>query len=215
MVRPTYAITPPARRRERQRRPMTKAINLFVWSLLAILVADVLSADARRPPDALAAAQLRKGMAAFNRQDYATAGLLLRAPAEHGNSSAQAILCFLHTHGRGVPQSYPDAADWCRRSAEQGNAQGQYMLGLLYNTGHGVPENFVQAYKWLNLAAAHASGPKRDFSYRIRDSVATKISPAQIAKAQALAIAWRPIPVLRGSALMAEQCADGEKCLDP
>ena len=51
------------------------------------------------------------------------------------------------------------------------------MLGLLYNNGHGVPENFVQAYKWLNLAAAHASGPKKEFSYRIRDSVATKMSP--------------------------------------
>ena len=186
----------------------------MVWSLLAILAAQ-LPADARRLPDRLDAVQLKKGLAAFNRHDYTAAGLLLRAPAEHGNASAQAVLCFLHTYGRGVPQSFREAAHWCHRSAEQGNAQGQYLLGLLYNNGHGVPEDFVQAYKWLNLAAAHAAGPKRDFSYRIRDSVATKMSPAQVAKAQALAIAWRPIPELRGSAWMAGQCADGERCLDP
>lgn len=194
---------------------MTKAINLFVWSLFVLLTAHVLPADARRLADRPDAVQLTKGLAAFNRQDYTATGLLLRSPAEHGNSSAQAVLCFLHTYGRGVPQSFRVAANWCRRSAEQGNAQGQYMLGLLYNSGHGVPENFVQAYKWLNLAAAHASGPKRDFSYRIRDSVATKMSPAQIAKAQALAVEWRPEPELRGSALLAGQCADGENCLDP
>lgn len=204
-----------ARRRERQRRPMSKAIKLFVCAFFAILIADVLPADARRLPDRSDVVQLRKGLAAFNRHDYTAAGLLLRLPAEHGDSSAQAILCFLYTHGRGVPQSYPDAADWCHRSAEQGNAQGQYMLGLLYNNGHGVPENFVQAYKWLNLAATHASGPKREFSYRIRDSVASKMSPAQIAKAQALAVEYQPVPELPDSALMAGQCAGGEKCRNP
>jgi len=172
---------------------MNKAIALIVWSLLAILAAQ-LPADARRLPDPQSAVQLKKGLAAFNRQDYAAAGLLLQIPAERGNSSAQAVLCYLHTYGRGVPQSYRIAAEWCHRSAEQGNAQGQYMLGLLYNSGHGVKESFVQAYKWLNLAAARASGPKKEFSYRIRDSVAAKMSPDQVEKAQALTIEWRPAP---------------------
>lgn len=191
---------------------MYKAINLFVWSFLAILTALVLPADARRLPGWSDAVQLKKGLAAFNRHDYTAAGLLLRAPAEHGNSSAQAVLCFLHTHGRGVPQSYREAAHWCRRSAEQGNPQGQYMLGLLYNRGNGVRENFVQAYKWLNLAAANASGPKKEFAYRIRDSVASKMSPAQVAKAQALAVEYRPVPEPRGSAAIAGPCADRERC---
>lgn len=44
------------------------------------------------------------GMAAFDRHNFTAAGVLLRAPAEHGNARAQAVLCFLHTHGRGVPQ---------------------------------------------------------------------------------------------------------------
>jgi TPR repeat protein len=67
------------------------------------------------------------------------------------------------------------------------------MLGLLYNKGHGVPEDYILAYKWLNLAASRASGPKKDFSFRMRDSVATKMSPAQIARAQALSMEWRPV----------------------
>jgi len=170
---------------------MKKSIALIACSLLAI-AATQYPTQARQTLDALTALQFKKGMAAFNRHDYTTAGLLLRLPAERGASEAQAILCYLHTYGRGVPQSYDQAAMWCHRSAEQGNAQGQYMLGLLYNKGHGVQENYVQAYKWLNLAAAHASGPRRDFSYRIRDSVATKMSPYQLSKAQALSVEWQP-----------------------
>jgi TPR repeat protein len=172
---------------------MKKSIALIACSLLAIATAQQ-PAQARHSANAQTAMQMKKGMAAFNRHDYTAAGLLLRLPAERGYSEAQAVLCYLHTYGRGVPQSYDQAAMWCHRSAQQGNAQGQYMLGLLYNKGHGVPENFVQAYKWLNLAAARASGPKRDFSYRIRDSVATKMSPYQLSKAQALSVEWRPEP---------------------
>jgi TPR repeat protein len=91
-----------------------------------------------------------------------------------------------------VPQSYSEAALWCRRAANQGNSQGQYLLGLMYDKGQGVTEDFVQAYKWLNLAATRASGPKKEFSYRIRDAVATKMSPDQVTKAQQLALDWKP-----------------------
>jgi uncharacterized protein len=192
---------------------MKKAVLLALGSLVAIFAAQF-PADARSAPDAQLALQFKKGMAAFNRHDYTAAGQLLRSPAEQGNAGAQAVLCFLHTHGRGVPQNYRTAASWCHRSADQGNPQGQYLLGLLYNVGHGVPENYVQAYKWLNLAAANATGPKRDFSYRIRDAVATKMSPAQVAKAQALSTAWRPVPEWHGAALTAEPCAGDPQCLE-
>ena len=160
------------------------------------------------------AGRLRQGLAAFDRRDYAAAAALLWLPAERGDSRAQALLCFMYTYGRGVPQSAAEAAGWCDRAANQGNTEAQYMLGLLYNKGHGVPEDFVEAHKWLNLAAAHASGSKRDFSYRIRDSVATKMSPAQIARAQALAIAWRPLPELHGSPVITGRCPGRERCLD-
>ena len=183
---------------------MKRTTTLAVCTLLLAVTAT----------HAAQANQLRDGLTAFKRHDYARAAALLRSPAEAGAPGAQAVLCYLHTYGRGVPQSYREAASWCLRAANQGNAQSQYMLGLLYNKGHGVPEDFVEAYKWLNLAATRASGPKREFSYRIRDLVATKMSRAQIAKAQAMAIAWRPEPELHGSDLMADQCAANGKCLN-
>jgi len=192
---------------------MNKAIAWAACALLALLVAQV-PAEARRVPARFDAVQVRKGLAAFDRRDYAAAGLLLHAPAERGNASAQAVLCFLYAYGRGVPQSFPVAAFWCHRAAGQGNPQGQYLLGLLYSSGHGVPENYVQAYKWLNLAATQASGAKRDFSYRLRDSVAAKMSPRQVAKAQALTIAWRPMPEVYGAPLPLGACAGEEPCLD-
>ena len=184
---------------------MKRTTTLAVWTLL-VAVTATLSAHADQPRD---------GLTAFNRHDYARAAALLRSPAEAGAPRAQAVLCYMHTYGRGVPQNYREAASWCLRAANQGNSESQYMLGLLYNKGQGVPEDFIEAYKWLNLAATRASGPKREFSYRIRDSVATKISRAQIAKAQALAIAWRPEPELRGADLIAGQCATNKKCRNP
>jgi uncharacterized protein len=182
---------------------MKSAVTLAFCIVFTVLLADH-SANAGRLDEGLA----------FKRPDHATAASLLLLPAERGDSRAQTQLCFMYTYGRGVPQSNLEAAGWCRRAAHQGNPEAQYMLGLLYNKGHGVPEDFVEAYKWLDLAAAHASGSKRDFSYRIRDAVATKMSPAQVAIAQALAIAWRPIPELRGSGVLAGRCAAREQCLD-
>jgi TPR repeat protein len=184
---------------------MTNATRLAFGIFFAMLSAEL-------PANA---GQLRDGLTAFKRHDYATAARLLQSPAESGAPRAQAVLCFMYTYGRGVPQNYREAASWCLRAANQGNSESQYMLGLLYNKGHGVPENFVEAHKWLNLAATRASGPKREFSYRIRDNVASKMSPAQLAKAQALAVAWRPVPELHGSDLMAGQCAANQKCLNP
>ncbi|MGZ9156700.1 MAG: tetratricopeptide repeat protein [Candidatus Binatia bacterium] len=184
---------------------MRRTITLTGWIFLAVITANVPAhAD-----------QLRDGLIAFKRHDYPRAAALLRSPAEAGAPRAQAVLCYMYTYGRGVPQSYREAASWCVRAANQGNSEGQYMLGLLYNKGHGVPEDFIEAYKWLNLATARASGPKREFSYRIRDSVASKMSPAQLAKAQALAVEWRSIPELHGPDLMAGQCAANKNCRNP
>src|SRR5581483_9761006 len=137
--------------------------------------------------------QLHAGLAAFRHHNYIKAAALLQGPADRGEASAQTVLCFLYTAGFGVPRSYPDAAAWCERAANQGDARAQYMLGLLYNKGHGVPENYILAYKWLNLAASRAAGPKKDYSFRMRDAVATKMSPAQIAIAQELSVEWRPV----------------------
>jgi uncharacterized protein len=111
-----------------------------------------------------------------------------------GDARAQAALGYLHATGRGVPQDYVIAAMWFSRAADQGHAGAQYMLGLMYDKGHGVPRDHIEAHKWLNLAVAGASRRDREFWVRIRDAIASKLTPAQVAQAQWRASAFQPYP---------------------
>ena len=93
-------------------------------------------------------------------------------------------------NGYGAPQVYITASDLYYQAAIRGNPFGQGMLGLMYDKGHGVPQDFVLAYKWLNLAAARAPKHERDYFLRLRNAVASKMSPVQIAEGQRLAMLW-------------------------
>jgi len=90
--------------------------------------------------------------------------------------------------GEGVPQDYGEAAKWYRKAADQGNAKAQYHLGLMYAKGRGVPMDYVQALMWFNLAAAQGES----LAAKNRDNLAAKMTPAQIERAEALIVAWRP-----------------------
>jgi TPR repeat protein len=127
-------------------------------------------------------------------QDYAEAAKWYRKAADQGNAAAQQNLGFMYATGQGVPQDYAGAAKWYRKAADQGNATAQRDLGLLYAGGLGVPYDKVQAYKWFTLAASSPiSGPQvRDSAVRVRDLVAAKMTPAQIAEAQQLVRDWKP-----------------------
>jgi TPR repeat protein len=110
------------------------------------------------------------------------------------NARADALLGYKYEHGLGVPQSFDVAVDLYVRAAEQGDPTGQYFLGLMYDKGHGVWRDNVLAHKWLNLAAAHAPPRYREYYLRLRDAVASNMTPAQIYAAQSLAVQWVPKP---------------------
>ena len=112
----------------------------------------------------------------------------LRARAEAGVAEAQLDLGFMYANGRGVPQDYEKAERWYRLAAEQGHTTAQNGLGFMYENGAGVPQDYVEAHKWYNLAAARGN----DLANKVRDLLAEKMTPAQIAKAQRLAGEWRP-----------------------
>lgn len=77
---------------------------------------------------------------------------------------------------------------WYRQAAEQGDAQARMNLGLMYARGEGVSQDYVQAHRWLNLAAASGDAPGiRDQAARARDAIAVRMTPAEVAQAQALA----------------------------
>jgi hypothetical protein len=105
-----------------------------------------------------------------------------RRAAGQGNADGQYYLGTMYCGRTGTAQDYPQAAKWYRRAAEQGHADAQYILGAMYGNGTGVAQDWVQAHKWFNLAA----GSGNVESARNRDAVAARMTPEQIAEAQAL-----------------------------
>jgi len=158
-----------------------------IASLAAAAVTATLLVVKPASADAVTAAA-----SAYARGEYVRAVSTLTPPALHGNARAQALLGFMYENGFGAPQAYEAAADLYARAAIRGNPFAQAMLGLLYDKGHGVPQDFVIAYKWLNLAAARAPRRERDYYARLRNAVASKMSPDQIVVGQRLALLWAP-----------------------
>ena len=158
--------------------------------IAALMVGLLLLACCLAPIDRAAAAPLAAANAAYVRGDYLRVVKLLTPLAFRGNAQAQAFLGFMFENGYGAPQVYDTAADLYCQAAIRGNPFGQAMLGLMYDKGHGVPQDFILAYKWLNLAAARAPKHERDYFLRLRNAVASKMSPAQIAEGQRLAMLW-------------------------
>jgi len=123
----------------------------------------------------------QKGVAAFQSGDYATALREWTPLAEQGYASVQHNLGKIYDKGQGVPQDYKTAVKWYTLAAEQGYANAQFKLGLMYAQGTGIPVNGVYAYMWGNLGALNGNGGK------LRDYLATQMTPADISTANKLA----------------------------
>ncbi len=111
--------------------------------------------------------------------------------AEQGDADAQNNLGAMYEVGQGVLRSYVEALKWYRRAAQQGDAYAQYRLGFMYYMGQGVSRDYlhyVEAYAWLSLAAARGENRARP----LREIVAGKMTPEQIAEAEKLAREWKP-----------------------
>jgi TPR repeat protein len=117
-----------------------------------------------------------------------------RKAAEQDNAVAQSGLGFMYLNGKGVLQDYGEAAKWLRLGADQGIADAQLTLGIMYQNADGVPQDYVQAHMWFNLAASRPYPKKetREEAAKARDSIASKMTPAQIAEAQKLVRDWKP-----------------------
>jgi uncharacterized protein len=139
-----------------------------------------------------ALAQYNLGLLYANGQgvskDDAQAQQWYEKAAAQGHADAQVNLGILYDYGRGVEQDYKKAVYWYRLSAKQGNELAQRQLGLMFERGDGVPQDYVQAYMWYTLGAAN--GAKRGAA--LRDALAKRMTPDQIAEAQQLAQEWKP-----------------------
>ena len=118
-----------------------------------------------------------------------------RLLAEQGDAAAQVMLGAMYGRGRSVPQDYAEAVKWYRLAAEQGSASGQYGLGLCYLAGNGVPQDYVLAHMWSNLAVSRfpaSEAKSRNLAIEVLDTLASLMTPEQIAEAQKMAREWRP-----------------------
>ena len=163
---------------------MKNAVKLISAALIIWLSAESCATSAG----------LYEGQAAYARSHHVAAARTDKLAAREMRARADASLGLRYEHGLGVPQNYVAAVDLYARAAEQGNPTGQYLLGLMYDKGHGVWQDTVLAHKWLILAAAHAPKRYHEYYLRLRDAVASKMTPSQISESQWLAYEWVPKP---------------------
>ena len=124
-------------------------------------------------------------------RDYAQAVAWYRKAADQGDARAQYNLAAMYAEGQGVLQDLAQAVVWYTKAADQGDVQAQFNLALLYNNGQGALKDLAEAHKWLDLAASRASGDDRAMYARARDTLAERMSPAQIADAAQRARVWQ------------------------
>lgn len=70
---------------------------------------------------------------------------------EDANSQFQ--LGQAYHEGKGIVQSYAEAAKCYRKAADQGLASAQVELGRMFEMGDGIPKDAVQAVAWYRKAA--------------------------------------------------------------
>lgn len=109
-----------------------------------------------------------------------------RLAAEQGHAGAQTSMGIIYLNNPGMVLGKQAAVRWFSQAAEQGNPIAQYNLGLLYDKGQGVPQDYVKAYMWADLAV----GQDYRKAQELKNSVAARMTEAQIEEAQLLAREW-------------------------
>ncbi|MBV8635847.1 MAG: sel1 repeat family protein, partial [Burkholderiaceae bacterium] len=116
-----------------------------------LLASLVISASLFAP---LARAEDDPGLAAFYKQDYATAMSIWKEQADKGDAHAQASLGVLYANGLGTPRDDVQAFKWFAEAARQGDSSGQYNMGVMSRDGRATPKSSAEAVRWFRLAAA-------------------------------------------------------------
>ena len=119
-----------------------------IRTLIALAIASLISTQAW--------ADLRTGLSALERSDYATALKELTPLAENGNREAQFNLGKMYLYGWGVRKNEIEAATWYRKAAEQKDVRAQEML------------NYLQCEKGIEAKTSVMKVEKRDIKSAVR-----------------------------------------------
>ena len=164
-------------------------------TIAAVLIALLIVASPAAAQSSLEA-DLREAAAAYERKDMATAARLWKVWAAKGNAEARTLLGAMYWSGEGVPRDHKEAARLYLLAADQGYARAQNDIGFMLGF-EGPPHDDVEAYKWLTLAIQRYTAKNQDrLDQAVKDmaTLASRMSPAQIAEAEGRARAWRPKP---------------------
>jgi TPR repeat protein len=123
-------------------------------------------------------------------QDDIEANKWFQRAAEQGDATSQFLLATAYVRGTGVAKDSAAAVHWFRLSAEGGVPAAQFNLGILYDRGQVVDIDPIQAYAWARIAAS-AGHPEAN---SLREILAAKLAPEQLAEAEAVAAAFKPRP---------------------
>lgn len=97
--------------------------------------------------------KLRAGLAAMERQHYATAMRAWSDLAQAGDPEAQHNIGYMYEEGLGVTQQFNVAMDWYRRAASGGLSEADHNLGMMYVDGRGVAKSWAQGLTHFRKAA--------------------------------------------------------------
>jgi uncharacterized protein len=143
-------------------------------------------------------ADMKKAAGAYERKDMATAVRIWKVWAGKGDAEARTLLGAMYWSGEGVPRDHKEAARLYLLAANQGYARAQNDIGFMLGFGEGIPpQDDIEAYKWLTLAINGYTAKNQDRLDQNRKdlaTLATRMSPAQIAEAERRAKAFKPTP---------------------
>ncbi len=109
-----------------------------------------------------------------------------------GDAEAQFDLGKNYEAGRiGLPKDFTQAEHWYRMAAEQGDPFAQASLGILLGFGKGIPKDAVQALMWYEVAISRSTGGDQQTIVEMRDNLAARMSPKDVAEARSRAQAWK------------------------
>lgn len=145
-----------------------------------------------------------KGLAAYQRSDYATTLEEWEPLAEQGYARAQSNLGVMYEQGQGVLQDYAEAVRWYLLAADQGDPPAQNNLGFMYANGQGVLQDFAEAVRWYRLAADQGNSPAQN------NLGAMYTNGEGVAQNYLLAHMWANIAAVNGS----EKAVEARERLD-
>lgn len=102
---------------------------------------------------AASAADLEKGLAAYDEGNYAVALEQCLPLAEAGDPTAQFCVARMYANGFGVMMDDAMALKWYGEAAAAGHAESQFNLGVMHANGWGVPMNDAEAARYYREAA--------------------------------------------------------------